>query len=91
LSRFNADHGLAKSQLQNAMRNSLKGSIWDMALDKQAIARLHKKRAGRYNLSANAYYLFSVREFAYRKMAVQALNLEEGDTVVEIGFRYKCP
>ena len=62
-----------------------------MALDKEAIARLYKKRAGRYDMSANAYYLFGVREFAYRKMAVQALNLEQGDTVVEIGFRYNSP
>jgi hypothetical protein len=62
-----------------------------MATDKQAITRLFKKRAGRYNLSANAYYLIDIREFAYRKMAVKALNLESGDTVVEIGFRYKSP
>ena len=57
----------------------------DVALDKQAIARLYKKRAGRYDLSANTYYLIGLREFAYRKMAVQALNLEQGDTVVEMG------
>jgi len=62
-----------------------------MALDKEAIARLYKKRAGLYDLSANAYYLFGLREFAYRKMAVQPLNLEQGDTVVEIGFKYKSP
>jgi hypothetical protein len=47
-----------------------------MALDKRAIARLYKKRAGRYDLNANTYYLIGVREFAYRKMAVRALNLE---------------
>jgi ubiquinone/menaquinone biosynthesis C-methylase UbiE len=56
-----------------------------MALDKKAIARLYKKRAGRYDLSANAYYLLGIREFAYRKMAVQALSLKPGDTVLEIG------
>jgi len=56
-----------------------------MALDKRAIARLYKKRAGSYDLNANTYYLIGVREFAYRKMAVRALNLEQGDTVVEIG------
>ncbi len=60
-----------------------------MALDKRAIAR--QKRAGRYDLSVNTYYLIGVREFAYRKMAVRALNLEQGDTVVEMGFRYKNP
>lgn len=62
-----------------------------MALDMEAIARLYKKRAGLYDLSANAYYLLGLREFAYRRMAVQTLNLKQGDTVVEIGFRYKSP
>jgi len=56
-----------------------------MALDNKAIARLYKKRAARYDFSANAYYLLGIREFAYRKMAAAALNLKPGDTVVEIG------
>jgi ubiquinone/menaquinone biosynthesis C-methylase UbiE len=56
-----------------------------MAFDKRSIARLYKKRAGHYDLSANTYYLIGVRELAYRKMAVQALNLEQSDTVAEIG------
>jgi len=56
-----------------------------MALDKQSVALLYKKRARRYDFSANLYYLVGFREFAYRKMAAQALNLQQGDTVVEIG------
>jgi len=52
----------------------LKGN--DMALDMEAIARLYKKCAGLYDLRANAYYLLGLREFTYRRMAVQALNLK---------------
>ena len=56
-----------------------------MALDKKSIELLYHKRAKRYDISANTYYLLGIREFAYRNMAVQALNLKQGDTVVEIG------
>jgi len=56
-----------------------------MALDKRSIALLYQKRAKYYNFSANTYYLLGVREFAYRKIGVKALNLKKGDTVVEIG------
>ena len=56
-----------------------------MALDNKAIARLYQERAARCDFSANAYYLLGIREFAYRKMAVAALNLKPEDTVVEIG------
>ena len=56
-----------------------------MALNKKRIARLYKKRAKNYDLSANMYYLIGVREYAYREMAVKTLNLKQGDTVVEIG------
>ena len=55
-----------------------------MAMNKEQLARLYQRRAKRYNLSANAYYFIGVREYAYRKMAVRALNLNPGDTVVEI-------
>jgi len=55
-----------------------------MAMNKEQIARLYQRRAKMYNLSANAYYFIGVREYAYRKMAVRALNLNPGDTVVEI-------
>ena len=56
-----------------------------MAFSKNLLAQLYAKRARRYNFTANAYYLLGFREFAYRKAAIQALNLKRGDTVVEIG------
>jgi ubiquinone/menaquinone biosynthesis C-methylase UbiE len=56
-----------------------------MALDKTSTSRLYRRRAGRYDLTANLYYLVGLREFAYRKKAVKALHLHRGDTVVEIG------
>jgi len=56
-----------------------------MALDKNRIAGLYQKRARHYDFSANLYYLVGIREFAYRRIAVEALELEHGDTVVEIG------
>ncbi len=56
-----------------------------MALTKKRIAGLYQKRAKHYDFSANLYYLLGIREFAYRKIAVEALKLEQGDTVVEIG------
>ena len=56
-----------------------------MALDKSEIARLYRKRAPWYDFTANLYYILGIREFAYRKMAVRALNLKPGDFVVEIG------
>ncbi|MGD8741579.1 MAG: class I SAM-dependent methyltransferase [Desulfobacterales bacterium] len=56
-----------------------------MALDKISVAQLYQKRAGNYDISANLYYLIGIREFAYRKNAADALKLERGDTVIEIG------
>jgi demethylmenaquinone methyltransferase/2-methoxy-6-polyprenyl-1,4-benzoquinol methylase len=56
-----------------------------MALTKDTIRDLYRRRAGWYDFSANAYYLIGFREAKYRKMAVSELALEFGDTVVEIG------
>ncbi len=56
-----------------------------MALQKREIAQLYRRRAKWYDIRANLYYLLGFRGFAYRKMAVRALNLKRGDTVVEIG------
>lgn len=56
-----------------------------MFLDREEIRKLYRKRAKRYDLSANLYYLMGFREYAYRKKAVRALELKPGDTVVEIG------
>jgi ubiquinone/menaquinone biosynthesis C-methylase UbiE len=54
-------------------------------LSKDAIADLYRKRAGNYDVTANLYYLIGFREFAYRRMAVEALRLKRGDTVVDLG------
>jgi demethylmenaquinone methyltransferase/2-methoxy-6-polyprenyl-1,4-benzoquinol methylase len=65
-----------------------------MALTKNQIKVLYRKRAANYDFSANLYYLIGFREERYRKSAVSALRLKPGDTVVEIGcgtglnFRY---
>lgn len=56
-----------------------------MAFSKQEIIQLYRKRARRYDFTANLYYLIGIRETAYRKKAVAALGLRKGDTVLEIG------
>jgi len=52
---------------------------------KKEIIDLYRKRGKRYDFTANLYYLFGFREYAYRRRAVEELGLEKGDTVVEIG------
>jgi len=56
-----------------------------MAFSKDEIFNLYRKRARRYDLSANLYYLIGFREHRYRVKAVERLSLKNGDTVVEIG------
>ena len=56
-----------------------------MAFSKQEIIHLYRKRAQRYDFTANLYYLIGIRETSYRKKAVAALGLRKGDTVLEIG------
>lgn len=56
-----------------------------MALGKQGLVTLYRRRARHYDFSANLYYLIGFRETAYRRKAIAALNLQPGDTVVEIG------
>lgn len=56
-----------------------------MVLNKDQIIQLYRKRAANYDRSANLYYLIGFREFKYRKLAAQKLQLKSGDTVVEIG------
>jgi hypothetical protein len=53
-----------------------------MTLDKRSIALLYRKRAKRYDFSVNAYYLLGFKEFTYRKIGVEALNLNKGDTLL---------
>lgn len=55
-----------------------------MALNKTEIVNLYRKRAEKYDLSANLYYLIGFRECLYRTMAVNSLDLKPGDTVLEI-------
>ncbi len=56
-----------------------------MALTAKEIVDLYRRRAERYDLTANLYYLIGFREQAYRKRAIDSLGLQPGDTVVEIG------
>jgi ubiquinone/menaquinone biosynthesis C-methylase UbiE len=56
-----------------------------VGFSQQALIQLYRSRAKHYDVTANLYYLIGFRELAYRKMAVQALNLEPGQTVVEVG------
>jgi len=51
----------------------------------QRVKKLYKKRAKHYDFTANLYYLLGFREYAYRKRAIELLDLKAGDTVVEIG------
>lgn len=57
----------------------------EIGTQQDGVRQVYKKRAKRYDLSANLYYLVGFREYAYRKQAVEQLNLQPGDTVVEIG------
>ena len=49
------------------------------------VLAVYRRRAPHYDFSANLYRLLGFREAAYRRMAVDALRLNAGDTVVEIG------
>ncbi len=53
--------------------------------DTQSVKEVYSKRAARYDLSANLYSLIGVRINAYRKEAIQALSLQPGSTVLELG------
>jgi ubiquinone/menaquinone biosynthesis C-methylase UbiE len=56
-----------------------------MPLDKQQVINLYRRRARRYDFTAQLYYLVGFREWTYREKAVEALALKRGATVVEIG------
>lgn len=55
-----------------------------MIPSKGELVALYRKRARRYDVTANLYYLIGFRERSYRKRAVAALRVRTGDTVVEI-------
>lgn len=56
-----------------------------MPLTRSELKQLYRKRADRYDLSANLYHLIGFNEHKYRRMAIDALRLKRGATVVEIG------
>jgi len=56
-----------------------------MPLTKKEIQELYKKRAKSYDLATRLYPLVGVRLDWYRRLAVEALSLQLGDTVVDLG------
>jgi ubiquinone/menaquinone biosynthesis C-methylase UbiE len=54
-------------------------------LGREEVRDLYRRRAGWYDISANAYYAIGFREWAYRRQAVRALQAQPGDTIVELG------
>ena len=49
------------------------------------VVRTYRDRARRYDVTAKLYYLVGYPQRAHRRRAVQALQLDRGNTVVEIG------
>ncbi len=56
-----------------------------MPLDQHGIVQVYRRRAPRYDFTANLCYLIGFRLGAYRRAAVAQLKLQPGDTVVEVG------
>ncbi|HSB71782.1 MAG TPA: methyltransferase domain-containing protein [Candidatus Methylomirabilis sp.] len=56
-----------------------------MTLNKQAMRTLYRRRAARYDLAVRIYPFFGFRMERYRRLAVDALRLRPGDTVIELG------
>ena len=54
-------------------------------LTKEEVRDVYDKQAGIYDLAVWFYYLVGMRIGRWRRMAVNALSLQAGDTVVEIG------
>ena len=53
-------------------------------MDKDSIKQIYRKRAPAYNNSVKLFYLIGWRVNFYRIKAVDALNLKQGDTVVDL-------
>lgn len=53
-------------------------------MNKQIEAK-YTRHASRYDTIEKIYRLFGFREEHYRRIAIDALNLREGDTVVDLG------
>ncbi|MBU2499126.1 MAG: class I SAM-dependent methyltransferase [Proteobacteria bacterium] len=56
-----------------------------MALSKQETRDLYRKRARRYDHSVWIYRLFGFHIDKYRRLTVDALGLNRGDTVIDLG------
>lgn len=56
-----------------------------MVLNKQETRNLYRKRAQHYDLAMWLYRLAGVRIDRYRRLTVQGLSLQRGDTVVDLG------
>jgi ubiquinone/menaquinone biosynthesis C-methylase UbiE len=54
-------------------------------LTRDEVRDVYDKRAGIYDLAVWFYYLAGMRIGRWRRMAVDALSLQPGDTVIEIG------
>lgn len=52
---------------------------------RERIIDKYRKRAENYDFTANLYYLIGYPEWKYRRLTVDRLNLEPGDSVLEIG------
>jgi len=57
----------------------------DRALGWDEIREVYRKRAPCYDITSHVYAFFGYRLNAYRRRGIQALRLQPGDTVVEIG------
>jgi demethylmenaquinone methyltransferase/2-methoxy-6-polyprenyl-1,4-benzoquinol methylase len=55
-----------------------------MAFTPEEVASIYRKRASWYDIACNLFYLIGFRQWTFRRQAVAALNLNNGDTVVEI-------
>src|SRR5689334_21977912 len=47
--------------------------------------RIYRKRARRYDVTSNRLYVVGQRTMAYKRTAIEQLNLSPGDTVVDAG------
>jgi ubiquinone/menaquinone biosynthesis C-methylase UbiE len=56
-----------------------------MEPDVHPVVQIYRKRAKHFDITANRFYLLGFRSMAYRRQAVQALDLKPGDTVVDAG------
>lgn len=55
-----------------------------MALSKRGVVDLYRERAARYDLTSRLYWLIGFPIDRYRRLAVRALDLRPGDTVVDL-------